>query len=423
VKLSINSMHRLARSVVVAVVTLGCSLAARGQCLNWHPDAGVPGIGGPVRAITTWDPDGDGPKPRLLVLGGTFTNAQHLAANHIVAWDGAAWLTLGGGMTYSGTDTPGVFALTVYNGELVAGGHFTTAGGISANRIARWDGTSWRPLGTGMDRGVFALAEHSGSLVAGGVFSYAGDALSPSRARWDGTTWHPMGNLGEVDYVYSLAVHNGQLHAAGYFNYIARWDGAHWQPLAWVGPYSPRVYAMTEYDGALIVGGSFTQAGTLPANFVARLDGTSWQTLGSGTDNAVRALIVFDGELIAAGDFTLAGGTSANRVARWNGTNWRPLGSGTNATALAMTISDGDLIVGGEFDSAGGAFAGHWARWGTFLPGDLDGDGAVGLADLSRLLPHFGQSGGPALADGNIDGDEDVDLTDLAILLGHFGEG
>jgi len=33
-------------------------------------------------------------------------------------------------------------ALTVYNGDLIAGGVFSTAGGVSANRIAKWNGTS-----------------------------------------------------------------------------------------------------------------------------------------------------------------------------------------------------------------------------------------------------------------------------------------
>ena len=32
-----------------------------------------------------------------------------------------------------------VWSLTVYNGELIAGGYFTTAGGVAANYIARWD--------------------------------------------------------------------------------------------------------------------------------------------------------------------------------------------------------------------------------------------------------------------------------------------
>jgi hypothetical protein len=51
-----------------------------------------------------------------------------------------------------------VNALTIYNGELIAGGEFTLGGGIPVNYIARWNGTSWSALGSGMDYSVFALA-------------------------------------------------------------------------------------------------------------------------------------------------------------------------------------------------------------------------------------------------------------------------
>lgn len=52
-------------------------------------------------------------------------------------------------------------------------------------------------------------------------------------------------------------------------------------------------------------------------------------------------------------------------------------------------------------------------------PGDIDGDGVVGLSDLSALLTNFGSSAsGP---DGDLDGDGDVDLGDLSALLTAFG--
>lgn len=52
-------------------------------------------------------------------------------------------------------------------------------------------------------------------------------------------------------------------------------------------------------------------------------------------------------------------------------------------------------------------------------PQDLDGDGQVGLSDLSRLLENFGQPGGPQ--DGDITGDGQVGLADLSALLEVFG--
>jgi hypothetical protein len=80
----------------------------------------------------------------------------------------------------------GVSALTVYNGQLVAGGYFTTAGGVACNYMASWNGSSWQPLGSGMNGYyVDALAVDSGQLVAGGYFTTAGGLVSAYWARWD----------------------------------------------------------------------------------------------------------------------------------------------------------------------------------------------------------------------------------------------
>lgn len=51
---------------------------------------------------------------------------------------------------------------------------------------------------------------------------------------------------------------------------------------------------------------------------------------------------------------------------------------------------------------------------------DLNGDGSVGLSDLSILLSNFGVLGVDAF--GNLNCDLDVDISDLSILLAQFGE-
>jgi FG-GAP-like repeat/Bacterial Ig-like domain len=53
--------------------------------------------------------------------------------------------------------------------------------------------------------------------------------------------------------------------------------------------------------------------------------------------------------------------------------------------------------------------------------GDVNLDGVVDLADLSRLLGNFGATSGAVLEDGDVDRDGDVDLSDLAGLLASFG--
>src|ERR1043166_1833203 len=74
------------------------------------------------------------------------------AANYVAKWNGSSWNTLGSGVTnpsYLGASV--VYALAVSGNDVYAGGRFTSAGGSSAKRIAKWDGNSWTALGSGMD--------------------------------------------------------------------------------------------------------------------------------------------------------------------------------------------------------------------------------------------------------------------------------
>lgn len=57
----------------------------------------------------------------------------------------------------------------------------------------------------------------------------------------------------------------------------------------------------------------------------------------------------------------------------------------------------------------------------TACLGDLDGDGTVGLGDLTILLTRFGMNAGATLDDGDFDADGDVDLTDLSEMFARFG--
>ena len=50
-----------------------------------------------------------------------------------------------------GDETTIVYALAVSGTDLYAGGYFTTAGGVAANYIAKWNGSAWSALGSGMN--------------------------------------------------------------------------------------------------------------------------------------------------------------------------------------------------------------------------------------------------------------------------------
>ena len=161
----------------------------------------------------------------------------------------ANWVSLGSGMEDVLDDTC-VAALLVSGTNLYAGGHFTTAGGVSANNIAKWNGSAWSALGSGIGGYypiVQALAVSVTNLYAGGEFVTAGGGQVNGIAKWDGNSWSPLGSGvstyggGGIGYVYALALSGTNLYAGGLFttaggapaSYIARWDGSAWSTMGW----------------------------------------------------------------------------------------------------------------------------------------------------------------------------------------------
>src|SRR5437773_6019989 len=87
-----------------------------------------------------------------------------------------------------------VYALAVSGSDVYAGGQFTMAGGSAANYIAKWNGSSWTALGSGLGGGsmesppsVAALAVSGSDVYVGGTFTTAGGASANYMARWDGS--------------------------------------------------------------------------------------------------------------------------------------------------------------------------------------------------------------------------------------------
>src|SRR5512147_917370 len=100
--------------VVLAAFLFLFSALALADCPDqwlYGPEQGIPGVDGWVNAVLK-------PWPGWLVVGGSFGVAGDTRANSIAAWDGERWHALGSGLGST------VFALAVYNGDLIAGGQF-----------------------------------------------------------------------------------------------------------------------------------------------------------------------------------------------------------------------------------------------------------------------------------------------------------
>jgi hypothetical protein len=372
----------------------------------------------------------DGASDGSVYAAGSFTAAGVVAANRIARWDGFQWHPLGSGITgVTFSDCSSALAVGP-DGSLYVGGCFNEIGGVAANGIARWDGAQWHALGSGMGgsgpEGVFALVfGPDGSLYAGGYFSNSGGVSVSNIARWDGSQWHPLGS-GVNSRVYALAFGpDGSLYAGGWFTTaggiaahgIARWDGSQWYPLGsgMGGVFSSRVAALAVgSNGSLYAGGDFTTAGGVAANYIARWDGAQWHSLGSGTSHRVWDLAIGpSGSLYAGGDFTTAGGVAANYIARWDGAQWRPLGSGMNSAVNALAFGSDDLLnAGGWFTTAGSVAANHFAQWNgeAVRRCDFNDSGVVDVADIMIVAALWNQPAGPPY---DLDGDGLITVVDI----------
>ncbi len=392
------------------------------------------GFNGPVRALTEYDGD--------LIAGGEFGWAGGLKVRHVARWDGSAWnqlhagttgtvhalttmndiysnevlvaggsftagsLSLGNGVANNvamfdihaispvweplsgihldGTDGT-VKALNALNGPgetevLYIGGDFTDAGGMTANGIATWDGTSWDTVGAGLTGGsVNAIARTSEGLFAAGDFDESGGVETVSAAHWkpNAEVWRELGGLAPNGMVTAMIVDGSDIVVSGQFDRvgtlsvsrIARWNGSNWSAF---GTLPSPATAFVHFDGSLVAGGEeFLMIRHPLLGWIEFQGGVDLTGGGPGQmEPKVRALAVHDGELIVGGTFNSlpnSPGTTVNGIARWSGTSstgsWDGMGGGvtTGPTGLlpgtvhALETFAGDLLVGGLFENAPGA--------------------------------------------------------------------
>jgi hypothetical protein len=320
-------MKTASRAVCLASVCFGSLLLAGhcvAQCAPQWIDAALSNTQGEARAML-WMTDPASPATgNRLYVAGTFAQTQTLTANSVAKWDGTTWSALGSGVrsVFGATLFPGsVYALAkLPDGALVAGGSFSLAGSANVSNIARWNGTEWSPLGSGVQGAVLALAVlPSGNLVAGGQFTQAGTTPVLRIAAWDGAAWSPMGNGFNAD-VEALAV-------------------------------LP--------SGDLVAAGSFSASGTAPTSFVATWNGTQWTNIGTGLFSGVSRLLVrSNGELLGGLSFS-----NTLQVVRWNGASWSTLRSWPAQNFAAITESpSGDVWAASSSVSFTGQYFSDYQR-------------------------------------------------------------
>jgi len=330
---------------------------------------------------STWSALGSGTNNYVLALaingtdlyaGGSFSTAGGNSANRIAKWNitTSAWSALGSGLSGNSNEAR---AIAISGSDVYVGGAFTTAGGVTVGRIAKWDGTSWSALGSGLNDNLQAIAiSGSGDLYVGGYFTSAGDVVASKIAKWNGTAWSALGS-GLNASVSAIAINGGDMYIGGGLlqvgnvpaSKIAKWNGSVWSALGTGVELTNgrNVSAIAISGGDVYVGGGFTTAGGITVNNIAKWDGTAWSALGSGVGSSVTSIAISGSDVYAGGSFTTAGGTAANYIAKWNGTAWSALGTGLNSSVADIAINGSNVYAGGPFTTAGGNPANYIAKW------------------------------------------------------------
>ncbi|MGB3220234.1 MAG: hypothetical protein WBD79_22790, partial [Anaerolineae bacterium] len=191
-------------------------------------------LSGQVNAITISGTD--------VYVGGTFTDVNNDGtplpeADYIAKWDGSNWSALGSGSAGNGSLSGRVNAIAISGTNMYVGGGFTNVnnGGTSlpeADYVAKWNGSAWSALGSGiagngsLNGSVLAILVSGTDVYVGGAFTNVSNETSlPAAdyvAKWDGTNWSALGSNGasngSLNYgVYALAPGSEDLYVGGDF--------------------------------------------------------------------------------------------------------------------------------------------------------------------------------------------------------------
>ncbi len=267
--------------------------------------------GKPAKGIARWDGSswsavGSGVEGRVtslivykgeLYVGGWFSTAGGLQADNIAKWNGYGWSTVGEGFSDE------VYTLCIYHDLLYAGGWFTEnhAGYVNANRIARWDGVAWDTVGSGVNspanigNWIKTLTVYEDELYAMGKFDKCGNLSVSNIARWDGHSWKEVGTLTVPAQIYASTVFQDELHIVGQADnsglpYYAVWNGTQWNTNLFTFDSWPE--SLFSDNESLYVGGMFTEVNGKTVNGIFNFDGSSIHNVGQGVNGFVSSILI-----------------------------------------------------------------------------------------------------------------------------------
>ncbi|AKF04479.1 putative autotransporter protein [Sandaracinus amylolyticus] len=206
---------------------------------------------------------------------------------------------------------------TMPDGRLVVAGSFVTIDGVAARNVAVFDGTTWAPLGDGVDGWLedVAVTDDGRVIVVGRLGEVTG--VGSHVAIFEDGAWHALGDLRSLP-LSGVAIWRGEIVVASYLDgdpdeapLVARFDGATWHDLG--------------TNDFVIVGGGRTR------------------------------VVAHDDTLLLVGQLPLYGDLSrAAKLAGWDGEHWAAFDDSSGEFGYSAAITGAGVWLGGRFSRVGG---------------------------------------------------------------------
>lgn len=339
-----------------------------------------------------------------LAVAGLFSDGSH----------GVAWQEPSGWQQFA-TSNNSIDSLVEYQGNLVAAGKFTQIGGVSADSIALWNGTSWEAFAGGLPGAsiskVFVFNDQVYAAGTGAPFDGDNSAL----LYWDGSNWVAPSTGGSTislgSRIKAVVEFNGQLVLGGNISLVGgsltsntplvTWDGATLSPFAPLHSsvffaYYDWVSSLTVYDGKLIAATeTFSAMPTPSMPYLAAWDGTSWNTFAEIVGNVVQ-VAVFDDKLMALVKSPQSNDNlqSDYELRSWDGQDWSGLtfdGYRLGFKWAKLMLAQDDLMVfASDFHGVG------FTDWSE-TENAVYSPGIIGLQSVHATITFTGE-GADALA-------------------------
>lgn len=270
------------------------------------------GVNSQVHAMCK-GPDGN------IYIAGEFSKAGGLPARMLAQWNGKMWKAMDG-FSYGRINS-----IAADSNHLYIAGIFNDIKGKEYHSIAQYTKGKWQPLAEGIQllhynpysspiANITAMSVHENDVYVIGNFDQAGKVLARNIAKWDGTSWSAIGT-GIKGYPKAIAVnHKGEIFVSTMQenqSILQQMPLYHWHNNTWdtipLPPFCQQIHSIQAYGNDIYIGGDFRLHDDNDDMGIAKLNGKSWESVQGGIIGTVKSLCVYKDTLYVGGNIKRIG--------------------------------------------------------------------------------------------------------------------